>query len=217
MRTSKDLDAVRRAGIDFVHDRLVDAGERGWAGFTARFTSPSPFILPGEFDDPHRFVAKLSYQGKSFASVPVEISSIEAGNSKQHDLLSSEALALVGLPRTDAVPCMTVPWQVAQKLHACTDQPEPPRRNDRAHDLVDLQLMETLLPDDNLVDARAACSAVFEVRAKHAWPPIIVPQGHWEPIYRNAVDGLAHLGIAPSVGAAAARVQAFVRRIETSG
>ena len=42
-RTSKDLDAVTRADIEIVHDRLADAGETGWEDFTAVFTPPVPF------------------------------------------------------------------------------------------------------------------------------------------------------------------------------
>ena len=49
---------------------------------------------------PRRFVAKLSYRGRSFASVPIEVSTVEAGNADQFDALTSEALGLVGVPAT---------------------------------------------------------------------------------------------------------------------
>jgi len=160
-RTSKDLDAVSRADMESVHDQLANAGEVGWEGFTAVFTPPVPFEIPGRIANPHRFTAKLSYHGKPFSSVPVEVSAVEAGNADDYDKVSSEALALVGLPVSDAVPCMTLPWQIAQKIHACTERVEPPRVNDRAHDLVDLQLLEALLVDEPLIDTRAACLDVF--------------------------------------------------------
>lgn len=97
-RTSKDLDAVTRADMQVVHERLSDAGESGWEGFTATFTPPAPFEVPGQLVSPHRFTAKLSYFGKPFASVPIEVSAIESGNAEQYDKVSSEALALVGPP-----------------------------------------------------------------------------------------------------------------------
>lgn len=100
---------------------------------------------------PRRFTAKLSYRGRAFASVPVEVSSVEVGNADQFDTLTSDALGLVGVPTTVAVPCMTIPWQIAQKLHAVTAVLEEPKVNDRAHDLVDLQLLEGLLPDADLL------------------------------------------------------------------
>ena len=68
---------------------------------------------------------------------------------------------LVGLPTSDPVPCMTLPWQIAQKMHACTDPVGEPRTNDRAHDLVDLQLFEALMGEEPLGEARSACAAVF--------------------------------------------------------
>jgi hypothetical protein len=40
-----------------------------------------PFEVPGLAANPHRFTAKISYQGKPFVSVPIEISPIEAGNA----------------------------------------------------------------------------------------------------------------------------------------
>lgn len=45
---------------------------------------------------------------------------------------------------------MTLPWQIAQKLHAVTAVLPEPKVNDRAHDLVDLQLLEALLTDADL-------------------------------------------------------------------
>ena len=215
-RTSKDLDAVSRADMETVHDRLADAGAGGWEGFTAIFTPPLPFEVPGQIVNPYRFTAKLSYQGKSFSSVPVEVSAVEAGNADDFDRISSDALELVGLPVSDAVPCMTLPWQVAQKIHACTEPAELPRVNDRAHDLVDLQLLEVLLVDEPLVDTRNAAVDVFAAREGHAWPPKVVPQPHWAPIYVRALEGLDELGLAPTVEEGAERVQAFVDRITAS-
>ena len=60
---------------------------------------------------------------------------------------------------------MTVPWQIAQKLHAVTSVLGEGRVNDRAHDLVDLQLLEGLLPPTELSSTRSACIAVFVARA----------------------------------------------------
>lgn len=213
-RTSKDLDAVTRADIEIVHDWLADAGGAGWEGFTAVFTPPVPFEVPGQIAKPFRFTAKLSYHGKPFSSVPVEVSAAEAGNTDDYDAVNSDALALVGLPVSDAVPCMTLPWQVAQKAHACTEPVDPPRANDRAHDLVDLQLLEALLGDKPLADTRTACVAVFEARGKHVWPPRVVAQPHWASIYMRALEGLDQLGLAATVEDGATRVQTFVDRID---
>jgi Nucleotidyl transferase AbiEii toxin, Type IV TA system len=213
-RTSKDLDTVARHDVEEIHELLADAGEVGWEGFTAVFTPPEEIEVPGLPVKPRRFVAKLSYHGQPFASVPIEVSMVEAGNVESFDAVSSDALALVGVPVEVTVPCMTVPWQIAQKLHACTALMTPPRTNDRAHDLVDLQLLEALLADSDLADTRVACVAVFEARAEHPWPPTMQALPHWPAIYDRAREGLDHLDLAETAAEAAARLQVFVTRID---
>ena len=158
----------------------------------------------------------MSYQGQPLALVPIEVSTVEAGNAEQFDALSSSALRLVGLTEEVTVPCMTLPWQVAQKLHAVTAAMTPPRTNDRAHDLVDLQLVEALLVDDDLAATPLAGIAVFASRAQQAWPLTIIAQPHWTPIYSGALAGLDHLDLAETVEEAAVRVQQFVARIDAA-
>ncbi len=216
-RTSRDLDTVIRGDMHAVHERLADAGAEGWEGFTAVFTPAVTFEVPGLVSNPHRFTAKLSYQGKPFVSVPIEASPIEAGNADGYDRITSEALTLVGLPNSAAVPCMTLPWQIAQKIHACSAAVEPPRSNDRAHDLVDLQLLEAIVADEPLGETRSACVAVFEARAKHDWPPRLTAPPHWGPIYSRALEGLDDLGLASTIGEALERVQALIDNIEAGG
>lgn len=213
-RTSKDFDTVARRDIEEVHEHLAEAGETGWEGFTAIFTVPEEIDVPGMPLKPRRFTAKLSYRGKPFASVPIEVSTVEAGNADQFDTLTSDALGLVGVPAQIAVACMTIPWQIAQKLHAVTAVLEEPKLNDRAHDLVDLQLLEELLPDADLAPTRNACIAVFEARAQHPWPPTVAAVPHWSPIYRAALEGLDHLELAATAEEAAEAVRRFVERIE---
>ncbi|MGC1207250.1 MAG: nucleotidyl transferase AbiEii/AbiGii toxin family protein [Ornithinimicrobium sp.] len=215
-RTSKDLDAVTRANMVEAHENLADAGAAGWEGFTAVFTPPVEFAVASLTGQACRFTAKLSYLGKPFASVPLEVSAAEAGNTDRYDPVTSEALALAGLPTAQAVPCMTLPWQVAQKLHACTDTVEEPSTNDRAHDLVDLLLIEALLADQSLAETRSACNAVFDARNRHTWPTKVTPQPHWGRIYQRALEGLDALDLPLTVTEAAQRVQAFVDRIDAS-
>lgn len=213
-RTSKDFDTVARRDIELIHEQLADAGETGWEGFTAIFTAPEEIDVPGMPVKPRRFTAKLSYRGRAFATVPIEVSSVEAGNADQFDTLTSDALGLVGVPAAVAVPCMTIPGQIAQKLHAVTAVLEEPKVNDRAHDLVDLQLLEGLLLDADLMPTRSACIAIFEARAQHPWPPRVATLPHWPLIYAGALEGLDHLELARTVDAAAQAVQRFVARID---
>lgn len=174
---------------------------------------PDEIDVPGLPVKPCRFVVKLQYRGQPFASIPVEVSTVEADNAREFDQVRSDAMQLVGLPSTRPVPCMALPWQIAQKLHACTAPMPDGRTNDRAHDLVDLQILETLLNGSSFEPTCRACAAVFEARAQQAWPPQVVAQPHWMPIYARALDGLEHLALAPTVAEAVDRVQRFVNRI----
>ncbi len=80
----------------------------GWDGFTAIFTPPEAIDVPGLSVKPRRFAAKLAYHDQRFASVPIEVSMVEAGNAESFDAVSWDALALVGVPAAVTVPCMTV-------------------------------------------------------------------------------------------------------------
>ena len=84
---------------------------------------------------------------------------------------------------------MTLPWQIAQKMHACTDPVGEPRTNDRAHDLVDLQLLEALMGEEPLGEARSACAAVFAARGKTRLSATVVAHPHWGPIYARTGKG----------------------------
>jgi Nucleotidyl transferase AbiEii toxin, Type IV TA system len=90
-----------------------------------------------------------------------------------HDVDHVPALSLthLGLDGPATVACVAVRWQIAQKVHACTERPAD-RENDRFRDLIDLQILGNLVADDSWQDLRSACVAVFEHRARHEWPQL---------------------------------------------
>lgn len=57
---------------------------------------------------------------------------------------------------------MSVRYQIAQKIHACTEVPEDDRPNDRFRDLIDIQLLHELIPPDGL----ASLTVWAEYRAR---------------------------------------------------
>ena len=100
---------------------------------------------------------------------------------------------------------MAVEYQIAQKLHACTDPDTEERPNLRVHDTVDLVLLrETFFASGATPSLRAACESVFAARVTEAaatgeiepraWPPTLIAHAHWtEPFSRlaaeSAIDG----------------------------
>lgn len=105
-------------------------------------------------------------------------------------------------------PCV---WQIAQKLHACTET-FAQGENDRFRDLIDLQLLAGLLEDDEWPDVRAACIEVFEGRAKHAWPPTLTVAPSWAEGYRELAEATAFSIL--DVEEAAEAVRQLINRID---
>ncbi len=100
--------------------------------------------------------------------------------------------------------------QIAQKLHAVTAPDVDGFSNERAHDLVDLQILA-----GELVDApvnRATCAALFAARSAHAWPPRVVVRPGWDTRYLAEAGGLS--GLAPSVDDAAAWANRLIAQID---
>ena len=214
-RTSKDLDGVFRGDFDDFFTASQVALRSGWAGFTGRATEPEEILVPGMPVRPRRFLVKLEYHGKPFVTVPVEVAPDEAGLAAEHDPVKPvelDGLTALGLPRPDPAPCITIRWQLAQKLHACTDPLDGSTANDRARDLPDILILAALITDDHLRAVREACHAVFTARAGHPWPPVLVIQPHWPALYTAAIVGLED--IPDTVEEAAEAVRVLIRRVD---
>jgi len=214
-RTSKDLDGVFRGDFDDFFSAAQLALRSGWAGFTGRATEPEEILVPGMPVRPRRFAVKLEYHGRSFVTVPVEVAPDEAGLAAEHDPVQPfelDGLTALGLPRPEPIPCITIRWQLAQKLHACTDPLDGLSRNDRARDLPDILILAALISDDHLPAVREACLAVFAARKGHAWPPLLIIQPHWPALYSAAIVGLEDLP--GTVEEAAEAVRVFIRQVD---
>lgn len=133
------------------------------------------------------FGVKLQYRNKSFTTVELEVGfdELEATGDLTETALSTELIdtfTALGLLRPNLVSVLPLHHQVAQKLHACT---EP--GSQRAHDLVDLQLMAGLV-DDVLV--AETVERLFRFRRQHDWPALAISTKEWETLYADAAIGL---------------------------
>lgn len=129
----------------------------------------------------HRFDVKLAYESRSWATLRVEVSAPE-GRAYEPESVPALNVGEFGLIGPAEVACLSLRFQVAQKIHACTER-FPDRENERVHDLIDLQLMEELIEDYGRVNA--ACVEVFDLRAKHSWPPRLNIEPTWSDTYRQ--------------------------------
>lgn len=141
-RFTADLDVARKSALNEYVEKLEKNLAEGWSGFTGRLVERKPAQPEGV--PPHYvmqpFDIKLSYLGKSWLTVTLEVGHDEIGDADKAEMrLAPDVAKLfeeIGLPQPGPVPLMPLHYQVAQKLHALT---EPGSK--RAHDLVDLQII----------------------------------------------------------------------------
>lgn len=189
-RFSRDFDVVRRGRLDEFMADLQGRLRSGWAGFTGRVVTldpPRPVGVPPAYVM-RPFEVKLDYIGKPWLTLPLELGSDEIGDTDRTVAdLSTDITVLftdLGLPPPRPIPLLSVEDQVAQKLHACSAA-----GSDRAHDLVDLQLLDGFAQID-LVAANGLCARLFASRRGHAWPPVVTSGAGWSTLYAEAAEGL---------------------------
>lgn len=164
---------------------------------------------------PIRFKVKLRYKNKDFVTVPLELSVAEGGSLDNIEAQPpSLDISRVQLQGPDSIPLLPLRYQIAQKLHACTEDLGPEQSNQRARDLHGLLLIEELgLDKKDLPAVREACVEIFSGRGKHSWPPTVIAWGDWPDIWDRLADD-EHLDY--SLDEAVERVRQLVARIENS-
>jgi hypothetical protein len=212
-RFTPDLDFARRATIDEFLAAYTAALAVGWGGFTGRLVPVAPAKPAGVPVDyvMQPYDIKVSYVGKSWLTVRLEVGHDELGDTDEPEWHLAEDLATVfatlGLPAPAPIAVLAVEHQVAQKLHACSTP-----GSERAHDLVDLQLLVTDALD--LERTRDTCERLFVSRRAHAWPPEVVEGPGWVSVYAEAAVGVECVG---TVDEAVRWVNGFVRSIVDAG
>ncbi|MCW2538320.1 MAG: hypothetical protein JWN95_45 [Frankiales bacterium] len=157
------------------------------------------------------FRVRLFYQGKTWLSnLDLELGHDEIGCTGDPAMVVADDLvklfAELGLPEPEPMPVIAVHHQVAQKLHAVTS-PD----SQRAHDMVDLQLLVT--DDLDLAQAKATTERLFRFRDQHSWPPRVELGPRWSTIYADAAQDV---DVLTDVNAAVAWVNDLLDRIDTA-
>ena len=211
-RFSQDLDVARAGALDEFEAGYRKNLRTGWAGFSGELvakTPPSPVGVPARYVmRPCQVRVTYGTGGTPWRTVEFELGHDELGCTDAPEIeIAADVIGIfvrIGLPTPAALPLMARHHQVVQKLHACTAP-----GNDRARDLVDLQL---LLDPDTLDYANTARLArrLFTARQGHAWPPRVVEQPGWASIYREAATDLS---VATSLDAAIEWTNALIDRV----
>ncbi|MBL0940834.1 MAG: nucleotidyl transferase AbiEii/AbiGii toxin family protein [Gemmatimonadaceae bacterium] len=181
-RATKDLDLALSGPLQPI-DALSEALTESYQGFTFS-VSRKVHMMP---NDTHRIDVSLDYKGRRWGTIQVDVAKPESEGAEV-ELVDAIDLSDFGLEGPTQLPCLPLPYQIAQKLHSVTRPSTPDRKNDRFRDLVDLLIMKDWI-DDHSVLAQP-CKEVFTTRATHTWPPLLVPEEGWEQPYTRLAKEL---------------------------
>ncbi len=203
-RATRDLDLILLGGSDPAAE-LEGALQRAYEGFTFRLRS-QPEVMP---NGAVRVEVALQYLGKPWGTIQVDVGRDEEDGAEV-ELVEAVPLDPLGLHGPEVLPCLSLPYHVAQKIHGMTLPPPPGRRNQRFRDLIDLLLLRGWVSDHE--EVKRACQAVFAHRGTHAWPPFFEVPEHWaEPFQRMASDLNLEVG---DIYQAAIEIRQFISEID---
>jgi hypothetical protein len=208
-RTTKDVDIIFRGDPEKMLDALEEAFEQPYGGFS--------FRRKGTVEDirdtgSRRLAIQVEFAGSSWQTLQLEVARPEVAEAELVPVAIS--IADFRLDGPSRVACLSLRYQIAQKLHAVTEQPED-RENLRFWDLIDLILLRDLLGEDGLAAVREACMETFQIRGTHSWPPELVVPPSWADPYTAAIVDIE--GAVPAtVDAAAEEVRSFIMEIDAA-
>ena len=208
VRATKDVDLVFRGDAGEMLDALEDAFEQPYVGFAFRRKGEVEHIRD---TGSRRLEVQLTFGGRDWQSLQLEISKPEADEIEIVPV--AVGISDFGLDGPEEVACLSLRYQIAQKLHAVTEQP-PDRENLRFWDLIDLMLLEELLGND-LADVREAAEATFAARGTHKWPPELIVPDSWREPYARAASEIDN-DVMTDVDDAAERVRRLIGRIASA-
>jgi len=209
-RATKDFDAFFRASADEMLVRLDKGLGEPHAGF--RFTRSEPTAI-GQ-TGAQRIEVKITYNERSWQTVALELALAEGkmADSAEVDKLPAIEIGQFGLDGPPYIACIPIRYQIAQKLHACTEQFDGGRENDRFRDLPDMLMLRGLLDDSDLTAVRDACREIFDLRHKHAWPPTLTVSEAWVAPYEALAREIEYSIV--DVHEAAALVRELIEEID---
>lgn len=214
-RSTKDLDAAFRGDLDEAVSLIREAVISGWSGFTGQ-VSEVEFIERAKVQPPPvRLKIKLAYRGRDFVTIPFEMSPAEATSLQDPEIFSvAISLEPVQLDGQASMALLPLRYQIAQKLHACTEPPSEDYPNDRVRDLPDLLLIEELgIDENNLGSVRVACIEIFDSREAHFWPPQVQAFPGWDILWNNLAE---NEGLVMSLNEAVHAVNSLINRINAA-
>ena len=193
-RYTRDIDTARVMELDSYLEQLNAALAQGWNGFTGKLVTVEP---QQPKDVPSAYVMmpydiKLNYCGRPWQTIRIEIAHNEIGDADEFETALPSDLAEVfeklSFSQPKPLPVMKLAYQIAQKLHAVS---EP--GSERAHDLIDLQLICNRSQID-YAKVKSVCLRLFDYRRRQPWPAVVTALPSWDDLYVLARNNLLDNG-----------------------
>lgn len=187
-----DLDARLRTGWGHVPPSKTALKKNPDAEHRVAFTGRAKFLNQAAPEGVSAayvmqpYQVTLAFLGRDWGSVKLEVGHDELDGTFDSEVAMAQELvsiaAELGFGDVNPVDLIAAELQLAQKIHAVT---EP--GSDRAHDLVDIQLLWDDTTDETKL--RDLCIRTFEYRRGHTWPPgpLTMPN-LLEPLYAAAFE-----------------------------
>ena len=210
-RYTRDMDTARIMSLEQYVKQLEISLSNGWNGFNGKLVMVAPpkpaGVPPAYIMVP--FDIKLNYCGRPWQTIRIEIGHNEIGDADEFEEVLPEDLASIfealSFPPPAPIHVMKLSHQVAQKLHALSEA-----ASERAHDLVDLQLIMAH-SQLNMEEVRSKCRRLFDYRRMQSWPPTICKGKGWDELYMKA---RGNLPILPTANEAVMWVNELIAKIE---
>ena len=199
-RATRDLDVTLARCDGPLIDAVESALQGEFEGFTFR-RKGEPYVMPNRV---LRVEIAIQYKGRSWATVRLDVTTNEL-DTLEIEYIKAFLLRPFGLTGPERLPCLALPYQIAQKIHAVSESRPQGRDNDRVRDMVDLLLLRGggggAIAD--LAAVRAACQRVFDLRETHSWPPTFEPPDWWVAEFERSASevGLREIGFAEALSA----------------
>lgn len=174
---------------------------------------PQDLSIPWSNIAGQRLTVKLRYGTRPFCTLELEV--VAASRAPEFDYVPALSLENIGIETPDAIPCLGLGQQIAEKLHACSDPLDDNRVNDRVNDIMDLIIIEDLAGSDlDLPATRSHCLRIFDERSTHPWPPVLTVLPGWKNLWtRMSEDNSFYID---DITTAVARANQLIERIDGS-
>jgi hypothetical protein len=171
----------------------INRGTKRWGVFrvsiSRRKKEAKPEGVPPDYVI-RTYTARIFYGDSFWRAIKLEVGRDEVGGFEEPAQRIAEEwsayFAKIGLEDPGAIAVFPYPEQLVQKLDGCT-RPDKKGDNDRAHDLVDIQLIlaDTRIEPSSLRDLARSTFAYRKV----SWPPTARSFPSWSTLYAaDAVD-----------------------------